>query len=843
VAFVDQYLKCVFHVSEARVSYSGKRVVIVPTNLPLVAPFARSSIFVVVNKMSAKVSKSFVAWFEELGLEDVARAGGKGANLGEMMRAKLPVPPGFVITADAYQAFLDDNNLREQIAERLRKVKEREADDIRAASEELRKWISDGSVPDEITAAIRHAYTELSRRGNADAEFVAVRSSATAEDTKAASFAGMNRSFTNVHGSDDLLARVRDCWASLYGERVIIYRARKQITNEPAIAVIVQKMVNSDKAGVMFTADPATGDTSVIVIEAAWGLGEVVVGGQVSPDHIVVNKEIGEISERRIGHKVFKVVRGDDNADRRVELDEAEADAPVLTDDEIARLVEIGRRDEAHYKEAQDTEWAIEGQEVFILQSRPITVAPSNRRKEEQAQTTDGAERENGQSSGTRGRELVSGLGASVGVAIGAVRVLRSPDEGGQFKQGEVLVAPMTAPDWILLMQKAAAIVTEQGGATSHAAIVSREMGLPCIVGAGNATELLKDGITVTVDGGAGVVYEGGDVSAEKRAEHEPAEAAEQETRAAPLVTATKLYVNLAVPDEAERIAALDVDGVGLLRAEFMLPVALEGRHPRAMIEEGESEQFIGKMADSLRRFAATFTPRPVIYRTMDFRSNEVRQLKGGDKYEPTEQNPMLGYRGVFRYTREPDLFKLELEAVKRVRDEFDNLQIMLPFVRTTWEFEECLKIMDETRARSGGTQLWVMAEVPSIIHRLDDYAALGLTGVSIGSNDLTQLMLGVDRDSELCAPLFDERDEAVVAAIKQIIEGCRRLNLTCSICGQAPSRYPEYVEQLVRWGIDSISVNPDAINTTRRHIAAAERKIELEAARTNISNKARPLA
>jgi pyruvate,water dikinase len=785
--------------------------------------------------MSHKVSTSFVAWFEKLSRDDVARAGGKGANLGEMTRAELPVPPGFVVLADAYQQLLEANDLRARIEARLRDLNVSETNDVRAASEEIQRWISEASVPDKIISDIRDAYSELSRRGKANAEFVAVRSSATAEDTKAASFAGMNRSFTNVRGADELLARVRDCWASLYGERVIIYRATKQMKDEPAIAVVVQKMVNSDKAGVMFTANPATGDTSVTVIEAAWGLGEVVVGGQVSPDHLVVNKDTGEITERYIGHKAFKLVRSDDGADSRVELNETEADAPVLTDDETARLVEIARRNEEHYDDPQDIEWAIEGQEVFIVQSRPITVGPSEGAAE--AKTLDEAARDGRQSAQARGRELVKGLGASAGVAVGAVHLLHSPDESAGFKDGEVLVAPMTAPDWMSLMQKASAIVTEQGGATSHAAIVSREMGLPCVVGADNATEVLKDGMFVTVDGGAGMVYEGGDVSTEEKAEHGPAETVEHETQGAPLVTATKLYVNLAVPDEAKRVAALDVDGVGLLRAEFMLPVALDGRHPRAMIEEGETEQFIGKMADSLRHFASAFAPRPVIYRTMDFRSNEVRQLKGGDKYEPTEQNPMLGYRGVFRYTREPDLFKLELEAIKRVRDEFDNLQIMLPFVRTTWELEECLKIMDEAGMLGQDGQLWVMAEVPSIVYRLENYAALGVTGVSIGSNDLTQLMLGVDRDSKLCAPLFDERDAAVLAAIEQIIAGCRHLGLTCSICGQASSRYPEYVEQLVRWGIDSISVNPDAINMSRRHIAAAERKIELEAARSTSSD------
>jgi pyruvate,water dikinase len=456
--------------------------------------------------MSDKVS-TFVSWFEKLGSDDVARAGGKGANLGEMTRAELPVPPGFVVTADAYQQFLDANDLKERIAAQLRDLNPSESNDLGVACEEIQRWIIEASVPDEIVAIIRDAYAQLSSRGKTDAEFVAVLSSATAEDTKAASFAGMNRSFTNVRGADELFTRVRECWASLYGERVIIYRAGKQMKDEPAIAVVVQKMVNSDKAGVMFTADPATGDGSVIVIEAAWGLGDVVVGGQVSPDHLVVNKETGGITERRIGHKTFKLVRGDKGVDSRVELDKTEAYAPVLTDDEIARLVQMARRNEEHYEQPQDIEWAIEGQEVLIVQSRPITVAAAGRAAE--AKTPDKAARGDGQSTQPRGRELVKGLGASAGIAVGAAHVQHSADQSGGFKEGEVLVAPMTAPDWMSLMQKASAIVTEQGGATSHAAIVSREMGLPCVVGADKATNLLKDAMTVTVDGGSGVIYEG----------------------------------------------------------------------------------------------------------------------------------------------------------------------------------------------------------------------------------------------------------------------------------------------------------------------------------------------
>jgi pyruvate,water dikinase len=418
-------------------------------------------------------------------------------------------------------------------------------------------------------------------------------------------------------------------------------------------------------------------------------------------------------------------------------------------------------------------------------------------------------------------------------MAVGAVRVLMSPSEESAMQAGEVLVTRMTSPDWVPIMRRAAAIVTDAGGMTSHAAIVARELGLPCIVGAHDATRALVTGTVVTVDGGAGTVSIGRVAPDVQTTLPARSRASAASPRGAP-VTATKLYVNLAEPERAEEIAARDVDGVGLLRAEFMMLEALDHTHPRAFLAQHSADDFVHRMAEGLRTFARAFAPRPVIYRAMDFRSNEFRNLTGGADHEPVEANPMIGYRGCHRYTREPDLFALELRALAEVRGEFENLHLMIPFVRTPAELAACLRLVDASAiGRDARLERWIMAEVPSVVYRLPEYAGLGITGVSIGSNDLTQLMLGVDRDSELFGAGYDERDAAVLDAIRSIITTCRRLGLTCSICGQAPSVHPEYAATLVRLGIDSISVNVDAIDRTRHNIAIAEQSLILDAARS----------
>ena len=745
---------------------------------------------------------------------DVATVGGKGANLGEMTAAGLPVPPGFVLSIDAYEAFCDANELGPRIATALKDVRPDDPAALTKVSTKLRDLVVGGTVPDGLRAAIEEAYAALVRQDPAR-DRVAVRSSATAEDTAQFSFAGMFESFLNVSSSNELLDAVRKCWASTFGARVLFYRISQGMPAEMPVAVIVQRMVSSEKSGVMFTTDPATRDASRMVIEAAWGLGESVVQGAVTPDRHILDKQSLEVLSTTIAEKEFLLTWDEaSRSTKRIELaGDPRAKMPVLTADELKTLGTLARRAEEHYGKPQDLEFAIEGSDIYLTQSRPITtIAP--------AASVEG--RNDGNA------PLVHGLGASPGIASGKVRVLMSPDDEASMQRGDVLVTRMTSPDWVPIMRRAAAIVTDAGGMTSHAAIVARELGLPCIVGARDATRVLATGTLVTVDGSAGTVV-AGDVSAKS------APVAPLASAGSRIVTATRVYVNLGEPDRAAEVAARDVDGVGLLRAEFMMLQALEHTHPRAFLARQSGDEFVKRMAEGLRTFAQAFDPRPVIYRTMDFRSNEFRNLEGGAPVEPQEANPMIGYRGCFRYTREPDLFALELRAIADVRREFENLHLMIPFVRTGHELEACLRLIDASPlAGDSRLERWIMAEVPSVVYWLPKYVEMGITGVSIGSNDLTQLMLGVDRDSELFGPAYDERDAAVLDAIRSIVLECRRLGITCSICGQAPSVHPEYAERLVEWGIDSISVNVDAIERTRRNVASAEERLLLERARAS---------
>jgi len=757
-----------------------------------------------------------VKWFADLGKADVNKAGGKGANLGELVKAGLPVPPGFVVTAQAYLLFTTESGLSQKIAHAMEGLNVDDTAALQAKAREVQGMIIGTEMPAIIKSEILKAYDEMASRDSVKAPFVAVRSSATMEDSEQASFAGMNATFLNVHGREDLIRKVKECWASLYGARVISYRAKKEFYDEPVIAVVVQKMVNSDKAGVMFTANPRNNNLNSLVIEGAFGLGEVVVGGLVSPDYYEVEKNGLKVKDTRVSHKNFKIIRDEKGRNKNVDLSEKEANEQVLTDKEIQQIAGLVMKIEQHYGSPQDTEWAIEGNKVFMLQSRPITTPISSVKVESEKPEEES-------------KELIRGLGASPGRGSGEVRVLVSPDKDNGFESGDVLVAAMTTPDWVPLMMKASAIVTDGGGVTCHAAIVSREMGLPCVVGTRNATKVLQDKMLVTVDGTHGTVYEGR-LKEDKKAQDKGTEVI---AKSAPIVTATKLYVNLAMPHEAERIAKEDVDGVGLLRAEFMVIDACDGIHPRQLIEEGKSNQFVDAMVRKLRIFTRAFYPRPIIYRAIDFRTNEFRNLRGGDKYESVEQNPMIGFRGCYRYILNPDLFELELKVIQKVRELDKNLHLMIPFVRTLWEFKRCKKIIDDSGLLDDGEmQLWIMAEVPSVVYWLEDYARAGIHGVSIGSNDLTQLVLGVDRDSEICAPLFDERDKAVQEAIKSIVKTCHKMGITCSICGQAPSYYPDFAERLVEWGITSVSVNPDVIDRARHNVAAAEQRMLLKLAR-----------
>jgi pyruvate,water dikinase len=580
-----------------------------------------------------------IAWFDELGKDDNAIAGGKGANLGELTRAGLPVPPGFVITAEAYLHAMDEGGVRDELRDVFAGAAAGALDPATLAesAERLQALVRKAAVCTDLATAITEAYHRLG-----DDVPVAVRSSATAEDTAGTSFAGMHQTFANVIGDRAVLERVADCWASLYGERVISYRAASGLDAEPAIAVVVQQLVDADRAGVMFTADPSTGETDRIVIEGAFGLGEAVVSGQVEPDTYLVGKDPPRLLQVRVGAKHLKIVRAAGGV-AEVAIGEDEAMRQVLTGDEAIALARLGLRVEAHYGEPQDVEWAIAAGATFLVQSRPIT-------------TLTAAVAEDAPAEPDR-RVLLQGLAASNGVASGRVRVLRTPKEGRRLLDGEVLVAPMTNPDWVPTIRRAAALVTDGGGMTCHAAIVARELRVPCVVGARTATTTLRDGEVVTVDGARGTVLEG--VAAVAPTVPAVAAVAAPASSVEPL--ATRLYVNLAMAEHADEVAAMPVDGVGLLRAEFLVTDALGGEHPRTLLARGGRDEFVASMAASLLRITRAFAPRPVVYRTIDFRTNEFRGLEGGDAFEPVEDNPMIGYRGCYRYIKEPDLFALEL--------------------------------------------------------------------------------------------------------------------------------------------------------------------------------------
>ncbi|MFN8162205.1 MAG: phosphoenolpyruvate synthase [Solirubrobacterales bacterium] len=764
------------------------------------------------EKSVAGTRTDYTRDFEHLSRADVPYAGGKGANLGELTAAGVPVPPGFVVGAAAYAAFCDDGGLRGRIAEALSTVDVDDPAELDRAAAQVRGMVEAEPVPEAVERAIRESYAALA--GDDGSTPVAVRSSATAEDTESASFAGMNETFLNVRGADAVVDAVRRCWSSLFGARTLFYRAKRGFGQaDMDIAVVVQRQIQSTRSGVMFTIDPSSGAIDRLVIEGSFGLGEAVVSGSVSPDRYVVEKETLGILNREVRRKELVIESLPDGGTTTRELEGTEAMSPVLSDAEVRTVAELGRRIEEHYAAPQDTEWAFDSEgEAWMLQSRPVTSAGA---------TTPAAHAD-----GELGPVLLKGLGAAPGAGSGEVSIVRTLDDASAFGDGKILVTHMTAPDWVPLMRKAAAIVTDSGGMTCHAAIVSRELGIPCVVGTGDATGKLRNGEEVTVNATQGTVHEGATEVAEETA---PAAAA-----AAPEATGTKLLVNLSEPSQIDRVAPLPVDGVGLLRAELMVIEALEGRHPRKLLEEGRGSEFVERMGDALTRFSEAFAPRPITYRTIDFRTNEFRGLEGGETFEPEEANPMIGYRGALRYTREPDLFRLELDAITRVWEAgHTNLHVMLPFVRTARELATCRRMFAEAGLlERAGFELWVMAEVPSVLFNLERYAELGVAGISIGSNDLTQLVLGCDRDSEVVAATFDERDPAVVAYLGKLIRRARSLGLSTSICGQAPSVHPEYAEILVEAGIDAISVNIDSVDRARRLIGAAERRLLLRAAR-----------
>lgn len=735
--------------------------------------------------------------------DDVMYVGGKGANLGEMIGAGFSVPSGFVITANAYELFLKENNLDKKIMHLLGTVDFKNTDSLSQVTTHIRKLIKTSSIPDIIVDQVFNYYSKLGKNC-----FVAIRSSATSEDSKTASFAGQNETFLDITGEANVIDKVRSAWASYFEPRSVYYRYENNVLTKGGIALVVQKMVESEISGVMFTIDPVTNNKEKIVIEAVYGLGEYIVQGKVTPDHYELNKrtfsiKVLEVVPQKI---MFAKVKGKakEKAVPRI-LQKKQK----LKDSEIISLAKLSEKIEKHYYFPQDIEWAKENGKFHIVQTRPITTTVERIGQLTQKESSHLSK---------PGKPILIGDPASPGIGIGPVKILKNPKEIGKIEKGDILVTQYTNPDYVPAMKKASGIITETGGRTSHAAIVSREFGIPAVVGLENAIQHLKDGMVVTVNGSTGEIFSGSVLITQKK------------EIVSHFKTATKLYVNLAEPELAASIASKNVDGVGLLRAEFM--IAEIGIHPKKLIEQKRQSFFVDKLSEKLETICRAFFPRPVLYRATDFKTNEYRNLTGGKDFEPIEPNPMLGYRGAFRYVSDPKVFRLELEALKRVREKknLTNLNLMIPFVRTVDELRSVKKEVTATGlSRSHSFKLFMMCEIPSNVILIEEFIKEGIDGVSIGSNDLTMLVLGTDRDNAEVASVFDERDPAVLWAMERVIKACHKHNIPVSICGQAPSVYPTLVEQLVSWGITSISVSPDAIDHTRNILHRAEQKIILK--------------
>jgi pyruvate,water dikinase len=781
--------------------------------------------------LSAK-TQSDVLWFETLRNTDVQIVGGKNASLGEMINAGMPVPPGFAVTAYAYEKFIKQTGIAKKIYQIISETVKDPNDPKQydAASKKIRALIEKTPMPSKIAKSIKDAYRELNKRFNLKATFVAVRSSATAEDLPDASFAGQQETYLNVKGPVELIGKVVKCWSSLFTPRAIFYRNEKGFAHEKVfISVGIQKMVNSRAAGVMFTINPVTGQTDEIVIEGNYGLGETVVAGAVNPDDFVVDKDTLRIEERRIARKTIHYIR-DPKTGKTVHLDvpTEKQKEPCVSDKEIIHLAKLANLIEAHYKKAMDIEWAIDNdlsfpKNIFVVQARPETVWSA--KGMESSQVEEGKPRADL-------KVVVKGIAAGKrGYGFGVAKVVWSPEEANEkMKEGDILVTDMTNPDFVPFMKMASAIVTDKGGITSHAAIVSRELAIPCVVGTETGTEVMKTGKEYTVDSRNGIIYEG----ILREATEASAQAAIAVVAAPAPVTATKIYMNLGVPEKIEDYKTLPFEGIGLMRTEFILASAI-GEHPLSFVDTGKSQQFVDKMAEGVATVARAIQPRPVVVRLSDFKTNEYRELKGGDKYEIVEENPMLGWRGCSRYISKwyEKAFRLECQAIKKCRTEWrlKNVWVMLPMVRTLWEAKQVLEIMkEEGLERSRDFKVWFMAETPSIAIMADEFSKL-VDGFSIGSNDMTQGILMIDRDSERLGQMgyFDERDPAVKRIIAHLIKVAHENGCTVSICGEGPSNLPDFAEFLVRAGIDSISVNNDAILATKKHVASVEQKIILE--------------
>lgn len=749
--------------------------------------------------MTKEGEHNFVRWFSELNNKDIPIAGGKGASLSEMYNAKVPVPPGFIVTAQAYGYFMKKTGLDKEVKEILSKVDVNDTAKLNEASKKIRALIEGEKLPKEMEEEIIESYDilDVKKEGknaldilkNEEEIFVACRSSATTEDLVDASFAGQQDTFLNVHGHENLIINVKKCMSSLFTARAIYYRIKKGFEHDKALlAVVVQKMINSVKSGVMFSKNP-TGNDDSIIIEAVWGLGEGIVSGQIKPDHYVVNPDLDnfEIKDIQVSKKKIAIIKNEDGNTETVKLKEERANQRVLDNYEIKRLAQYGKQLEEHYDKPQDIEFAIDGTGIFIVQSRPITTV---------FKASEGE---------IEGEPILTGLGASPGVGSGTVKIVHSLDELEKVKEGDVLVTEMTNPDMVVSMEKAAAIITDEGGITSHAAIVSREMGIPAVVGTGEATKNLKDGDVVTVDGSAGKVYAG---------KGETKKVVIEEV----VPTKTEIKVIVDLPNFAERAAQTKIKKIGLTRLEGI--IATSGKHPMKFVQEGDMSPYVKVIAEGIKKIVEPF--EEVWIRTSDIRSDEYRELEGAA--EEVEGNPMLGDHGVRFSLKHPEIMKAELMAVKEAAHHFPNKKfgIMMPQIISVSEVVATKKLAKEVGVPDN-IHIGIMVETPAAVMTIEDFCKEGISFISFGSNDLTQYTLAIDRNNEEVQNIYDETHPAVLASIKHVISVCKKYGVMTSLCGQAGSR-PEVAKLLVAAGIDSISTNADAARKVSEVVAEIEK-------------------
>jgi pyruvate,water dikinase len=775
-----------------------------------------------------------VLWLDDIGSDDLETVGGKAASLGELHGADLPVPPAFVVTAATYRAFIEESGIETELFEAV-DVDAEDSEALADATAEAQRLITETPLPESVRAEILAAYDDLGENAS-----VAVRSSATAEDLPGASFAGQQETYLNVT-REELLDCVRDCWASLFTQRALYYRQEQGFAHDVVdIAVVVQRMIDAEKSGVMFTSHPSTGEP-VVTVEAAWGLGEAVVSGAVTPDNYVVERESGDIREETVAEKKVMHVR-DEETGETVErpVPEERRGRRVLEDEELADLVALGEAIERYYGQPQDVEWAIDD-DINLLQSRPITTIDGESSGAGgtdgptaetditgQVGATNGGTTDGGSNNATgadgSGDVLLSGIGASPGQAAGGASIVGKLDELDKVGEGDIIVAEMTTPDMVPAMKRADGIVTDEGGMTSHAAIVSRELGVPAIVGVETATSQLEDGQPITIDGQKGTIERG---AAEPETE-DPVEAVRPDTPVKPM-TATEVKVNVSIPEAAKRAAATGADGVGLLRTEHM--VLSLGRTPDRYIADEGVDAYVDQLVEGIRGVAEEFYPRPVRARTLDAPTDEFRQLEGGED-EPVEHNPMLGYRGIRRSLDRPDVFRHELDAFRELHEMgYDNLELMLPLVTDGNDVRRARTLMTEAGIDIDRHNWGVMIETPASALSVEGMIDEGIDFASFGTNDLTQYTLAVDRNNERVADRYDAMHPAVLELIGRTIETCREHDVATSICGQAGSD-PAMVRHLVEEGITSISANIDAVRDVQHEVKRVEQRLLLDSVR-----------